>query len=67
MKVKSESEVAQSYPTLSDPMDCSLPGSSIHGICQARVLEWGAILCNSSPTQNVYVVKSSEVEYQDHL
>jgi len=43
MKVKSESEVAQSYPTLSDPMDCSLPGSSIHGIFQAKVLEWGAI------------------------
>ena len=43
MKVKSESEVAQSSPTLSDPMDCSLPGSSIHGIFQARVLEWGAI------------------------
>ena len=43
MKVKSESEVAQLYPTLSDPMDCSLPGSSIHGIFQARVLEWGAI------------------------
>ena len=43
MKVKSESEVAQSYPTLSDPMDCSLPGSSAHGIFQARVLEWGAI------------------------
>ena len=43
MKVKSESEVAQSYPTLSDPMDCSLPDSSIHGIFQARVLEWGAI------------------------
>ena len=40
MKVKSESEVAQSCPTLSDPMDCSLPGSSIHGIFQARVLEW---------------------------
>ena len=40
---KSESEVAQSCPTLSDPMDCSLPGSSIHGIFQARVLEWGAI------------------------
>ena len=38
-----ESEVAQSCPTLSDPMDCSLPGSSIHGIFQARVLEWGAI------------------------
>ena len=43
MKVKSESEVAQSCPTLSDPMDCSLPGSSIHMIFQARVLEWGAI------------------------
>ena len=43
MKVKSESEVAQSCPTLSDPMDCSLPGSSVHGIFQAKVLEWGAI------------------------
>ena len=43
MKVKSESEVAQSYPTLSDPMDCSLPGSSAYGISQARVLEWGPI------------------------
>ena len=43
MKVKSESESAQSCPTLSDPMDCSLPGSSIHGIFQARVLEWVAI------------------------
>ena len=42
-KVKSESEVAQSCPTLRDPMDCSLPGSSIHGIFQARVLEWVAI------------------------
>ena len=43
MKVKSESEVAQSCPTLSDPMDCSLPDSSVHGIFQARVLECGAI------------------------
>ena len=43
MKVKSESEVAQSCLTLSDPMDCSLPGSSVHGIFQARVLEWVAI------------------------
>ena len=43
MKVKSESEVAQSCLTLSDPMDCSLPGASVHGIFQARVLEWGAI------------------------
>ena len=43
MKVKSESEVAQSCPTLLDPLDFSLPGSSVHGIFQARVLEWGAI------------------------
>jgi len=50
MKVKSESEVAQSCLTLSDPMDCSLPGSSIHGIFQARVLEWGATLCTTAKT-----------------
>ena len=43
MKVKSENEVTELCLTLSDPMDCSLPGSSIHGIFQARVLEWGAI------------------------
>ena len=43
MKVKSEREVAQSRPNLGDPMDYSLPGSSVHGIFQARVLEWGAI------------------------
>ena len=43
MKVKSESEVAQSCPTLRDPIDCSLLGSSIYGIFQVRVLEWGAI------------------------
>ena len=43
MKVKSESEVTQSCPALCDPMDCSLPSSSVHGIFQARVLEWGAI------------------------
>ena len=43
MKVKSESEVAQSCPTLHNPMDCSPPGSSVNGIFQARVLEWGAI------------------------
>ena len=47
MKVKTESEVAQLCPTLSDLMDCSLPGSSIHGIFQARVLEWGAISFSS--------------------
>ena len=43
MKMKSESEVAQSCPTLHDPVDCSLPGSSVHGIFHARILEWGAI------------------------
>ena len=48
MKVKSESEVAQSCPTLSDPVDCSLPGSSVLGIFQARVLEWGAIAFSDS-------------------
>ena len=48
MKVKQESEVAQSCPTLSDPMDCSLPGSSVHGIFQAGVLEWGAIAFSDS-------------------
>ena len=47
MKVKSESEVAQSCPTLSDPMDCSLRGCSVHGIFQARVLEWKKASYNS--------------------
>ena len=50
MKMKSQSEVAQSCPTLSDLMDCSLPGFSVHGIFQARVLEWRAIaFSNKSP------------------
>ena len=48
MKVKSESEVAQSCPTLIDPMDCSPPGSSVHGIFQARVLEWGVFFLGFS-------------------
>ena len=48
MKVKSESEVAQLCLTLRNPMDCSLPGSSIHGIFQARVLEWGALILGGS-------------------
>ena len=48
MKVKSASEVAESCLTPSDPMDCSLPGSSVHGIFQARVLEWGAIAFSSA-------------------
>ena len=51
MKVKSESEVTQSCPTLCNPMDCSLPGSSVHGIFQARVLEWSAIAFSDRPYQ----------------
>ena len=51
MKVKSESEVAQSCPTPRDPMICSPPGSSIHGIFQARVLEWGAIAFSRQHTE----------------
>ena len=49
MKVENESEVAQSCPTLHNPMDCSPPGSSVHGIFQARVLEWGAIAFSDFP------------------
>ena len=57
MKVKSESEVSQLCPTLSDPMDCSLSGSSVHGIFQARVLEWGAIAFSiSNPRYNESVI-----------
>ena len=59
MKVKSESEVAQSCPTLSDPMDCSLPGSSIHGIFQARVLEWGAIAFSMTKLDSI--LKSRDI------
>ena len=56
MKVKSESEVAQSCRTLSDPMDCSLPGFSVHGIFQAKVLEWGAIAF-SGYVYDVFIIK----------
>ena len=56
MKVKSESEVAQLFPTLSDPMDCSLPGSSVHGIFQARVLEWGAIAFSDFQTKEDLII-----------
>ena len=55
VKGKSESEVTQSCPTLSDPMDCSLPGSSVHGIFQARVLEWGAIAFTSHVSRCQYI------------
>ena len=61
-----ESEVAQSCPTLSDPMDCSLPGSSVHGIFQARILEWGAIafsvLLNHKLQQSLnYIIEMSGI------
>ena len=70
MKGKSESKVAQSSPTLSDPMDCSPPGSSVHGIFQARVLEWGAIafsdcmiltICHPGKGKMIKTVKRSVV------
>ena len=54
MKVKSESEVAQSCLTLSDPRYCSAPGSSVHGIFQARVLEWGAVAFSSIDSRANY-------------
>ena len=57
MKVKSESEVTQSFPTLSDPMVCGLPGSSVHGIFQARVLEWGAIAFSEQQQQTLSITQ----------
>ena len=57
MKVKSESEVVQSCPTLHDPMNCSLPGSSIHGNFQARVLEWGAITFSDLNIVSIYQIR----------
>ena len=54
MKVKSENEITKSCPTLSDPMDCSLPGSSAYGIFQARVLEWGAIAVSREYIEELY-------------
>ena len=59
MKVKSESEVAQSCPTLSDPMDWSLPGSSVRGIFLARVLEWGAIAFSGKQVTSPFCVSDS--------
>ena len=61
MKVKSEREVAQSCPTLSDPMDCSLPGSSIHGIFQARGLEWGVIAFSERNIRDMIIIATSAV------
>ena len=62
MKVKSESEVAQSCWTPSDPMDCSLPGSSIHGIFQARVLEWVAIAFSGILIVMVYYMERIQIK-----
>ena len=63
MKVKRESEVAQSCPTLCEPMNCSLPGSSIHGIFQARVLEWVAIAFSKRLECKRFIRESSWVQY----
>ena len=63
MKVKSESKVARSCPTLQDSMDCSLPGSSIHGIFQARVLEWVEVSLNRSA--HVYIMKGYTKQLAD--
>ena len=67
MTMKSESEVAQSCPTPSDPMDCRLPGSSVHGIFQARVLEWGAIaFSDSSPPSVIFLIDVGEQPARDY-
>ena len=70
MKMKSESEVAQSCPTLCDFMDCSLPGSSVHGISQARVLEWGAsdqgkleVVQQEMARVNINILEISELKW----
>ena len=63
MKVKSESEVTQPCPTLPDPVDCNLPGSSIHGIVQARVLEWGAIAF-STDTHSQHLIRTNSRKYR---
>ena len=63
MKVRRESEVAQLYPTHSDPMDCSPPGSSVHGIFQARVLEWGAIALSIDPWNRIENSEISPCNY----
>ena len=67
MKVKSESEVTQSYPTLHNPMGCSLPGSSAHGIFQSRVLEWGAIAFSLLQVLSVLPTSLWKFLYQNQL
>ena len=65
MKVKSEKEVTQSCLTLSDPMDCSLPGSFVHGISQARVLEWGAVAFSDSVAKIMQLTNVDEHALSD--
>ena len=67
MKVKNESEVAQSCPTLSDPMDCSLPGSSVHGVLQARELEWVAIAFSVSLLRDLKMKGSRHAPLPIHV
>ena len=67
MKVKSESEVTQSYKTLSDPMDCSPPGSSVHEIFQARVLEWGAIAFSVNSLNSLSCMQKLSSHISDRL
>ena len=64
---KSESEVAQSCLTLSDPMDCSPPGSSVHGIFQARVLEWGAIAFSVKQLNPLYFLNLGDGHHTTFL
>ena len=67
MKVKSEREMAQLYLTLSDPMDCSLPDSSIHGIFQTRVLEWGAIAFSGAVLSRSVIKTLTLFDFLDSL
>ena len=67
MKVKSESEVTQSCPTFSNPMGCSLPGSSIHGIFQARVLEWVAIAFSMTNLDSIFKSRDITLPTKVHL
>ena len=67
MKVKSEREVAQSCLTLRDPMDCSPPGSSVHGIFQARVLEWGAIAFSDEIPSIIKFIETKQNAYCQNL
>ena len=67
MEVKSESDITQSCPTPSDPMDCSLPGSSIHGTLQARVLEWVAIALSNSKKTLAEILKGNKWKFEINI